>query len=179
MNRMNLLPPDLRPGYGRSRHEPPGFRLLALLALLAVAAGAYLTMETARLQAYIEEGCARLDILAVSAAPAGSGAAVPGMVRPLIPGGLEPLDGCVPPEVRLTGLKFYAGAGTPEPDGPPALTPPADRMEITGVAASGQAVGYLLTALEQAGPYTDVELGSLNRQEDGEFAFTILGRLSL
>lgn len=181
MNRMNLLPGDLRPQYGHRVRESPAFRLLLAAALMLAVGYAYLTAEIPRLEARIEAGCARIDALTV---PLGGmeempEVAVPGAQRRLIQDVVDRLDKCVPPEVTLTGLKVAADTDALSSEGQAMLASPPEKVEITGVSESGRAIGYLLIALERSGQYATVELSSLNRREDGEFAFTVQGRLSI
>ncbi len=179
MNRMNLLPEDLRPQNGHRVRESPAFRLLLAAALLLAVGYAYLTVEIPRLEDRIEAGCARIDALTL--APGGmeemSGVAVPGAQRRLIRDVVDRLDECVPPDVTLIGLKVAADTDVLSSEKAMPASPP-ERVEITGVSGSGRAIGDLLVALERSGLYATVELSNLDRREDGEFAFTIQGRLS-
>lgn len=181
MNNMNLLPEDLRPQRGCRGRRSPAFGLLIGAALLVAAGYAYLTVEITRLEARIETGRTRVEALAASNEPpaAVSDAAGTGSEQRLVREVVDRLDQCVPPEVALTGLRFFNDAEVPAAGQPSMLAPVPEMVEITGVSATGQAIGDFLTALGYSGPYADVELSSLSRREDGEFAFTVLGRLSL
>lgn len=181
MNGMNLLPEELRSRPSGRGEKSPAFRLLIGTALLLAVGYAFLTVQITRLEARIEAGCARLDTLT---APSGTMEGIPETAelsgeRRLIQGVVDSLDQCVPPEVIVTGLKVVGNGDALTAEGRLTLSPPPEMVEITGVSASGRSIGRLVTALEHAGRYSAVELSSLSRREDGEFAFTVLGRLSI